>query len=228
MCTKKGFESRETEKLTVVFLRAHLLHWFEAMSLLKKSEEIAPMLQRVATWLENTFEDKSLKDLVIKAINFARKFAAEIAEHPLYVYYTALPLLPSHSMLYQTFHNLLADPSVLLVSHLDKEITSMAFSTDGRRLVTGFYNTYAVVWDAATGEELLRMADTNTPDFTRSVAFLCDGSRIACGTDEATIYVWDSMTGARVIGPLNHSGSSRVVNVVAWSTDGECLLSGCE
>ncbi|KZP23205.1 WD40 repeat-like protein, partial [Athelia psychrophila] len=107
-------------------------------------------------------------------------------------------------------------------------ITSMAFSTDGRRLVTGFYNKYAVVWDAATGEELLRMADTNTPDFTRSVVFSCDGSRIACGTDEATIYVWDSMTGARVIGPLSHSGSSRVVNVVAWSTDGECFLSGCQ
>ncbi|KZP03316.1 hypothetical protein FIBSPDRAFT_1055355, partial [Athelia psychrophila] len=65
-------ESSAMEKL-VAFLRTHLLHWFEAMSLLKKSEEIAPMLQRVATWLEeNTFEDKSLKDLVIEAIDFAR------------------------------------------------------------------------------------------------------------------------------------------------------------
>ncbi|KZP27134.1 hypothetical protein FIBSPDRAFT_319864, partial [Athelia psychrophila] len=106
VCTDETFESCEMEKLLVVFLHAHLLHWFEAMSLLKKSGEIAPMLQRVATWLEeNPFEDKSLKDLVIEAIDFARKFAAEIAEHPLYVYYTALPLLPSHSILYQLFHD---------------------------------------------------------------------------------------------------------------------------
>ncbi|KZP11375.1 hypothetical protein FIBSPDRAFT_937586 [Athelia psychrophila] len=78
--------------MLVAFLHTHLLHWFEAMSILKKSEEIAPMLQRVAVWLEeNAFEDKSLKDLVIEAITFARKFAADIADHPLHVYYTALP-----------------------------------------------------------------------------------------------------------------------------------------
>ncbi|KZP15702.1 hypothetical protein FIBSPDRAFT_1047933 [Athelia psychrophila] len=225
MCTKKGLESREMEKLTVVFLRVHLLHWFEAMSLLKKSEEIAPMLQRVVTWLEaNTFEDKSLKDLVIEAIDFARNFAAEIAEHPLYVYYTALPLLPSHSMLYQLFHNSLADPSVLLMSHPDKQIISMAFSTDGRRLVTGLYAKYAAVWDTETGEKLLEIAVS----LPYSAAFSYDGSHIACGADKSTVYVWDSGTGARVIGPLSHSGSTPRVNVVAWSTDGECLLSGCQ
>ncbi|KZP27194.1 WD40 repeat-like protein, partial [Athelia psychrophila] len=60
-----------------------------------------------------------------------------------------------------------------------------------------------------------------------SVAFSYDGSCIACGTDESTVYVWDFVTGARVNGPLSHSGSSAYVNVVAWSTDGECLLSGC-
>ncbi|KZP23194.1 WD40 repeat-like protein [Athelia psychrophila] len=225
ICTKKTFKSREMEKLTVVFLRAHLLHWFEAMSILKKSEEIAPMLQRVATWLEeNTFEDKSLMDLVIEAINFARKFATEIAEHPLYVYYTALPFLPSHSMLYQLFHDSLADPSVLLVTN-PGTMFCLALSTNGRRIVTGYLH-HAIVWDTATGEELVEMADTDGA-VPLSVAFSYDGSRIACGTDKSTVYVWDSVTGARVIGPLSHSVSSEEVNVVAWSTDGECLLSGC-
>ncbi|KZP27208.1 hypothetical protein FIBSPDRAFT_321286 [Athelia psychrophila] len=226
ICTKKTFKSREMEKLTVVFLRAHLLHWFEAMSILKKSEEIAPMLQRVVTWLEeNTLEDKSLKDLVIEAIDFARKFAAEIAEHPLYVYCTALPLLPSHSMLYQLFHDSLVDPSVLLVTNPDTVIC-LALSTNGRRIVTGYID-YAIVRDTATGEELVKMANTNGKALPFSVAFSYDGSRIACGTHKSTVYVWDSVTGARVIGPLSHSGSSEYVNVVAWSTDGECLLSGC-
>ncbi|KZP27184.1 hypothetical protein FIBSPDRAFT_948818 [Athelia psychrophila] len=220
ICTDGTFGSWGMKKL-VVFLRTHLLHWFEAMSLLKKSEEIAPMLQRVATWLEeNTF----LMDLVIEAINFARKFATEIAEHPLYVYYTALPLLPSHSMLYQLFHDSLADPSVLLVTN-PGTMFCLALSTNGRRIVTGYLH-HAIVWDTATGEELVEMADTDGA-VPLSVAFSYDGSRIACGTDKSTVYVWDSVTGARVIGPLSHSGSSEEVNVVAWSTDGECLLSGC-
>ncbi|KZP11379.1 hypothetical protein FIBSPDRAFT_962364 [Athelia psychrophila] len=225
VCTNGDLGSWVMEKL-VAFLRTHLLHWFEAMSLLQKSEEIAPMLQRVATWLEeNTFEDKSLKDLVIEAIDFARKFAAEIAEHPLYVYCTALPLLPSHSMLYQLFHDSLIDPSVLLVTN-PGPIFCLALSTNGRRMVTGF-SDHAIVRDTATGEELAKMTDIDRGDVPLSVAFSYDGSRIACGTDESTVYVWDSMTGARVIGPLSHSGSSMYVNVVAWSTDGERLLSGC-
>ncbi|KZP15695.1 YVTN repeat-like/Quino protein amine dehydrogenase [Athelia psychrophila] len=221
--TDVTFGSRAMEKL-VVFLRAHLLHWFEAMSLLKKSEEIAPMLQRVATWLEeNTFEDKSLKDLVIEAIDFARKFAAEIAEHPLYVYYTALPLLPSHSILYQLFHDSLADPSILLVAHAEGRTASMAFSTDGLRLVTGC--DALTVWDTTTGDKLLTI---ETPGGTPwSAAFSYDGSRIAGGTDESTVYAWDSVSGAQVIGPLRHSKSSTDVMAVTWSTDGERLLSGC-
>ncbi|KZP11332.1 hypothetical protein FIBSPDRAFT_988084 [Athelia psychrophila] len=225
ICTDVTFGSWGMEKL-VAFLRTHLLHWFEAMSLLKTSEEIVPMLQRVATWLgENTFEDKSLKDLVIKAINFARKFAAEIAEHPLYVYYTALPLLPSHSVLYQLFHNSLVDPSILLVTNPDT-IDCLALSTNGRRIVTNYY-TRVIVRDTVTGEELVTMAGTDGIGYPLSVAFSYDGSRIAYGTGRSTVYIWDSGTGVRVIGPLSHSRSSLDVNVVAWSTDGECLLSGC-
>ncbi|KZP05496.1 hypothetical protein FIBSPDRAFT_805718 [Athelia psychrophila] len=224
ICTDGTFGSWAMERL-VVFLRAHLLHWFEAMSLLKKSEKIAPMLQRVVTWLEVCLMDNSLKDLVIEAIDFARKFAAEIAEHPLYVYYTALPLLPSHSMLYQLFHNSLVDPLILLVTS-PITMRCLALSTNGRRIVTEYYD-HAIVWDTATGEELVRMADTDGAAYPLSVAFSYDGSRIACGTDESTVYVWDSVTGTRVIGPLSHSGSSAYVNVVAWSTDGEHLLSGC-
>ncbi|KZP27143.1 hypothetical protein FIBSPDRAFT_886744 [Athelia psychrophila] len=226
ICTDGASGSWTMEEL-VVFLRTHLLHWFEAMSLLKKSEEIAPMLQRVATWLEeNTFEEKSLKDLVIKAIDFAGKFAAEIAEHPLYVYYTALPLLPSHSILYRLFHDSLVDPSVLLVT-IPGGMICLALSTNGRRIVTGSYDHAIIIRDTAPGEELVKMADTDGAALPFSVAFSYDGSHIACGTDESTVYTWDSVTGARVIGPLSHTGSSEYVNVVAWSTDGKCLLSGC-
>ena len=34
-----------------LFLRTHLLHWFEAMSIIKKAKNILPMLERVLGWL---------------------------------------------------------------------------------------------------------------------------------------------------------------------------------
>ena len=42
--------SRVMETLDV-FLRKHLLHWIEAMNIIKKSENIVPMLERAAAWL---------------------------------------------------------------------------------------------------------------------------------------------------------------------------------
>ncbi|KZP23180.1 WD40 repeat-like protein [Athelia psychrophila] len=102
----------------------------------------------------------------------------------------------------------------------------VALSTNGSQIVIGFGNQ-AIVRDTATGKELAKMAVTDGIAFPLSVAFSYNGSRIACGTHTSTAYVWDSGTGARVISPLSHSGSSKYVNVVAWSTDGECLLSGC-
>lgn len=150
----------------------------------------------------------------------------DIAEHPLRVYYTALPLLPSHSMLHQLFHDSLVEPSVVLMPSNSEWISSMAFSTDARRLVIG-YKIGVSVCDTATGKVLLHVSDMTGEDRVVSVVFSYNGSRIACGTDESTIYVWDSVSGARVIGPLRHSGSSPFVNAVAWSKDGNRLLSGC-
>lgn len=51
VCTGKRFESWEMEVLAV-FLHTHLLHWFEIMSVFKKSEDIVPMLRRLAKWFE--------------------------------------------------------------------------------------------------------------------------------------------------------------------------------
>ncbi|KZP23212.1 hypothetical protein FIBSPDRAFT_952272 [Athelia psychrophila] len=225
ICTDDTFESRAMEKLVVVFLRTHLLHWFEAMSSLKKSEDIVPVLQRVATWLEeNMFEDESLKDLVIEAIDLASKFAVDIAEHPLYVYYTALPLLPSHSILHQLFHDSLVNPSVLRVSPLHGRINSMAFSTDGLRFVTGYIDL--AVWNTATGDKLLTIQNPAGCSVF-SVVFSYDGSHLACGTSISTVHVWDPVSGAQVISPLRYLGSGKYVNAVAWSKDGTRLLSGC-
>ena len=50
-------------------------------------------------------EDKSLQMLVVGAVEFARSFAAIIANHPLHVYYMALPLHPTDSIICRTFHS---------------------------------------------------------------------------------------------------------------------------
>jgi len=65
------------------------------------------------------------------------------------------------------------------VGHTD-EVRSVAFSLDGRRILTGSMDNTAKVWDAETGQELFSLKGHTS--FVTSVAFRPDGRRILTGS----------------------------------------------
>jgi WD40 repeat protein len=67
----------------------------------------------------------------------------------------------------------------------------MAFSPDGRRVVTSAEGTVAV-WDAMTGQEVLMLRGHTGG--VLSVAFSPDGRRIAAACDDGTVKVWAAMS----------------------------------
>lgn len=70
--------------------------------------------------------------------------------------------------------------------------TSLAFSADGLRLVSGGTDGTLRVWDAATGAELHRVA---VPDATAVVvAFSADGSRLAAAFGDRKVRLFDART----------------------------------
>jgi WD40 repeat protein len=106
------------------------------------------------------------------------------------------------------------------MSH-DKDITSIAFSFDGKYLVTGSYDSTVRVWNVTTGKELERMKHDSD---VLSVAFSPDGKFVASGSADHTARVWDVMTGEE-ISRMTHEGD---VPIVAFSPDGKYLVSsGC-
>ena len=80
-------------------------------------------------------------------------------------------------------------------------VLSVAFSQDGRRIVSGSEDKTIRVWDAETGKVVLGPLEGHT-SLVKSVAFSQDGKLIVSGSKDHSIRVWDAETGKVVSGPL--------------------------
>jgi WD40 repeat protein len=105
------------------------------------------------------------------------------------------------------------------------QVKALAFTPDGRTLLTGSEDTGKVhFWDLATGEER-RQLDSRL-GLLRSLALSPDGKTVAAGTDRSTIRLWDMAGGKELFGEFQgHEGQ---VNSLAYAPDGRLLASGEE
>ncbi len=100
-------------------------------------------------------------------------------------------------------------------------ITAVAYSPDGRWIVTGSRDKTAKVWDAASGRELHTLKGHTAQIF--SVAFSPDGQRIATGSYDLTAKVWETANGQEL---LTLKGHGQQVDSVAFSPDGLRIVTG--
>ena len=103
--------------------------------------------------------------------------------------------------------------------HVDG-VTAVAWSPDGRRIVTGSYDATIRVWDAVTGEELLSLEHGSQVE---SVVWSSDGGRIAAGFGDG-VRVWDAVTGEELLS----LECGRGVESVVWSPDGSCIVTSSD
>ncbi len=99
-------------------------------------------------------------------------------------------------------------------------VMSLAFSTDGRRIVSGSRDGTVRMWDAETRNELAVFS--GHADIVKSVAFSPDGHQIVSGSDDAAVMVWDTDRKANLAVLQEHTN---MVFGVAFSPDGHRIAS---
>jgi WD40 repeat protein len=105
-------------------------------------------------------------------------------------------------------------------------VLSVAFSPDGKSIVSGSKDTTIRLWDPETGEAKLGgKALAGHTNWVYSVAFSPHGKSIVSGSYK-TIRLWDTETGEPKLGGSALGGHTQAVNSVAFSPDGKTIVSG--
>ncbi|MGI5864797.1 MAG: protein kinase domain-containing protein [Myxococcales bacterium] len=110
------------------------------------------------------------------------------------------------------------EPARLL--RVEDALGTLEFSPDGRALAAGAYDGAGRVWDAKTGQPLMRLEGDGLT--TYGVIYSPDGKTLATSGKSGHILLWSAADGARIAELSGHEG---LVRGLAFSPDGALLAS---
>lgn len=112
--------------------------------------------------------------------------------------------------------------NAMLTGH-NEGVNFVAFSPDGKRIVSASDDKTIRIWNAENGLALNTLEGHTGPVY--SANFNPDGKRIASASKDSTIRIWDAESGA-IINVLK--GHTNTVNSVAFGPDGKRIVSAAD
>jgi WD40 repeat protein len=172
------------------------------------------------------------------ANQFAVAFREVIESSVAHIYLSVLPSVQKTSKIAEVFMPKFASLAKIIAEGIQVQqrlllelrghtdcIRSVGFSPDGTHIVSGSDDKTIRVWNAKTGEEVMKPLEGHT-HYVTSVGFSPDGTHIVSGSHDKTIRIWDVRTGEEVMKPLN--GHTYCVRSVGFSPDGTHIVSGSD
>ncbi|KIM75554.1 hypothetical protein PILCRDRAFT_669545 [Piloderma croceum F 1598] len=241
-----GTTAYDTDILSEVreFFHHCLLYWLEVLSLIKKVNMASGMLLSALDWNQDNTND--IASFANDAIKFVSAFGPPISQSTPHIYLSALPFAPKKSLVAKQYLPMFPKTLRLKTGQANRWpaiigvfeghtswVTSVAFSQDGKRIVSGSSDQTIRVWDAESGEVVVAPLKGHT-DSVGSVAFSQDGHRVISISQDHTIHILSVLNNnlanvfthpSALAGGWIHNSSSKLLFwVPSWSRQGLCWL----
>ncbi|KIJ43482.1 hypothetical protein M422DRAFT_169940, partial [Sphaerobolus stellatus SS14] len=216
------------------FLQEHLLHWLEALSILTATHRAGPLLRMAERSIQQL--SSQISQTLNEGCRLVDLFYLPIGESCTGLYSTILTFSPKECCLAELYkkkypHNIkikeggLRDwpKNLSILQGHQRSVTSIGFSPDGTKIVSGSYDNTVRLWDASTGQSLGQPLEGHQAGVT-SVEFSPDGTKIVSGSGDNTVRLWGACTGQSLGQPLE--GHQDWVSSVGFSPDGTKIVSG--
>ncbi|KAI5117680.1 hypothetical protein M0805_008459 [Coniferiporia weirii] len=225
-----GMGPDNTQIIRLIFCGPKAIYWLECLSIMeelksgidilelftKQDEPVSVACRDLYRLLTANYTAVSFSTphLYISALSWApaKSYVAEA----LYPYFQNQPLI-------DTGKEMNWNPTLWTADAGGDVLECVAYSSDGRQIVSGSSDKVLRIWDAQTGSPVGESL-TGHLDYINSVAYSPDGRHIVSGSDDWTLRIWDAQTRSPVGEPL--TGHSYIVNSVSYSPDGRHIVSG--
>ncbi|KAH7349299.1 hypothetical protein B0T11DRAFT_288935 [Plectosphaerella cucumerina] len=225
--------------LVYAFLKEHLLHWLEALSLMGCARECSAALRPLRFWEKNKQSNMTaeLPEFIVDALRFVRSSFSAIENTPLQVYSSALAFAPILMPVRTLFSdrippwlslcpqvNFRWDACQAVLEGHTGPVSCVAFSRNSKLLASGARDGTIRIWETSTDDCKTVLYDGEI-NGVRSLDFSHD-SKILAATSSSSILLWNIRTG-QCTSRIEHNKLD-YIRTIRLSLDSKMLLSGSD